>query len=140
MPCVFCIAVVTATVGSLTASAVDALADRLAGVAAEPVERTADTGTVARLETAMATEKGSTPVVVTAYKHHGRVRIQLPSHDLDRAEAERLQERIAEACLLRIVDRSSPDSEASVRAQLDDAEPHREPPAADPQRQRHRER
>jgi septal ring factor EnvC (AmiA/AmiB activator) len=118
MPCIFCIAVVTAVVAQAGAGIADLLADRLRTVTADPVERTADTGSVARLETAVPLDGRSVPVALTLYKAHGRVRIQVLSHELSRDDAEKLQNLVAEACGLQIVERSSPEGEQVVRSAM----------------------
>ena len=55
------------------------------------------------------------PVSVTVYKQHKRVRIQVLTHDLSRAEAEAVEDMLARVLELRIVDRAEAHDEEKVR-------------------------
>lgn len=121
MPCIFCLAVFAIFAGALTTVVLDQMETKLATVATEPIVRSVDSESVAKFETAVAIPGGlgrrtrSIPVAVTVYKKHKRVRIQVLTHDLTRAEAEAIEDLIAAALELRIVDRSDAHDEAKVR-------------------------
>jgi hypothetical protein len=53
------------------------------------------------------------------YKKHKRVRVQVMTHDLTRAEAEAVEDLIAATLELRIVDRSDAHDEQKVREAFD---------------------
>jgi hypothetical protein len=55
------------------------------------------------------------PVVLTVYKRDGRARIQVLTHQLQRAQSQALQQRIAALAELRIVEWSNPQTEQKVR-------------------------
>ena len=55
------------------------------------------------------------PVAVTVYKDYGRVRIQVLTHDISREDAEKLEDMLAEALGLKIVDRSDEHDEEKER-------------------------
>jgi hypothetical protein len=132
MPCIFCIAVVGALAAQAAGSLADALAERLRTVARGPVDVTADTGSVSRLEAVVEDGDGvRAPVAVTLYKAHDRVRIQVLTHDLDHEAAHKLQNHLAEVCGLTIVDRSTPETEAPVRAATEAASAQTEPARRD---------
>lgn len=115
MPCIFCLAVVALVAGALSAAAVDELEEQLAEVTTDPPRRAADTDSVVRWEASVDVEGKRIDVVVTVYKEHGRVRIQVLSHALSREQIEALEDRIAEALGAEVVSRSDEESEAKVR-------------------------
>jgi hypothetical protein len=94
------------------------MTERLAAIAAGAVNRTVDTGSVARLEFEVEAEvqahagrgrrrsRVRVPVAVTVYKQHSRVRIQLMSHVLEAGAARALEDRIAAALGAQIVSRA----------------------------------
>lgn len=121
MPCIFCIAVF-AILGTAVASTVlDQLESRLATDAASPVRRVTDSGSVRTLEFDFPLPSptggrlaATAPVAVTVYKRYGRARIQVLTHNLDRAQAYAMQQRIAVVAGLRIVEWSNPAIEQKV--------------------------
>jgi hypothetical protein len=125
VPCIFCIAVFAMLATAITTAVLDQLESKLAEEAATPVRRTVDSGSVRRLEfdypvPPLPGVRGrakpvTVPVVLTVYKQAGRVRIQVLTHDLERAQTDALQQRIAELAGLRIIDSSDPMSERKVR-------------------------
>jgi hypothetical protein len=127
MPCIFCLAVFAVFAGALTTVVLDQMEARIASVATEPVVRSVDSASVAKFETAVTIPgrhglgTRSVPVSITVYKKHKRVRIQVMTHDLTRAEAEAVEDLIAAALELRIVDRSDAHDEAKVREAFGEA-------------------
>jgi hypothetical protein len=130
MPCIFCIAVFAMLTTAVTTAILDQLESRLAAEAATPVRRTGESGSVARLEFEFPVPplpgaargraaQATAPVALTVYKQHRRVRIQVLTHDLERAQADALQQRIAEVAGLRIVESSNQRSEQKVREAFD---------------------
>ena len=121
MPCIFCIAVFAVLAGALTSAVVDQLEARLGTIVEGPVDRLVDSASVAKFELTVPIPKAhgmgtrAIPVNVTVYKKHGRVRIQVMTHDLTRAEAEALEDLIARTLELTIVDRSDAHDEQKVR-------------------------
>jgi hypothetical protein len=125
MPCIFCLAVFGLVAGAVTAAVLDRMEEQLETVAAGPVERTVDTESTAVYQTAVSapevpgTRKVAAgkpvPVRVTVYKKHRRVRVQVMTHDISRAEAEALEDTLADALDLDIVDRSDAHDEEAVR-------------------------
>jgi hypothetical protein len=129
MPCIFCIAVLMVIAGALTAGQVDEVEAKLADKAdGGDVRRTVDSDSVAKFELKVRVGSKSVPVAVTVYKEHGRVRIQVLSHDLDPEEVEELEDELAEALDAEVVDRQDGSTEA---------EDHRHPePAPEGEEQR----
>ncbi len=125
MPCIFCIAVFIIAAAAITAGTIDQLEEHLGEVAAAPPKRVTDTESVAMWNAEVAVGRRRVPIAVTVYKDYGRVRIQVLTHELSREEVAALQDRVAAALGLRIVDRSDPASEEKVR----EAEAEREPAA-----------
>ena len=116
MPCIFCLAVFAMFAGAITTAVLDAMESKLASVSREPVRRAVDSGSVTRFDTVVASPTGRpVPVAVTVYKQHKRVRIQVLTHDLTRAEAEAVEDMLARVLELRIVDRSDAHDEQKVR-------------------------
>ena len=130
MPCIFCLAVFAMFAGAITTAVLDGMESRLASVSREPVRRVVDSASVTRFDTTVASPSGGpVPVSVTVYKQHKRVRIQVLTHDLTRAEAEAVEDMLARVLELRIVDRSDAHDEEKVRdafgdetAETEDAE------------------
>jgi hypothetical protein len=141
MVCLFCIAVFAVAMAAVTSATVDELQERLDQAATEPAERETDTGSVTVWRASFAVDDRVVPVVITLYKDHARVRIQVLTHELTRAQLDGLEERIADALGLRIVERSDPDEEAAAQAAQRER-PAPEAPAPDererPQRPRTR--
>ena len=111
MVCFFCIAILTLVAGAIAASTVDEIEENLDEKAVDGVKRVADTESVARFELTVQVDHKKAPVVVTVYKDHARVRIQILTHDLSPEQIKRVQDELAEALEAEIVDRSSPDTE-----------------------------
>ena len=116
MPCIFCIAVFAALAGTVTAALVDRTQRKLEEEAEGPVRRVADTKSVAKFEATFRVGRKQAPVAITLYKEHGRARIQILTHDLDRDDVEKLQNHLADLLDLKILARSDPESEAKVHA------------------------
>jgi hypothetical protein len=122
MPCIFCIAVFAIFAGAVTTLVLDQLEARLTSIATGPVSRSVDSASVAKFEMSVTVPKSglrasrSVPVSVTVYKKHRRLRIQVMTHDLTRAEAEAIEDLIAAALELNIIDRSDAHDEQKVRA------------------------
>jgi hypothetical protein len=130
MPCIFCIAVFAILATAVTTAALDQLESRLATEAATPVRRTTNSSSVARFEFEFPVpplnsgrrrpDKAITaPVALTVYKRYGRVRIQVLTHDLQRAQAEALQKRIAAVAGLEIIEWSSPQTERIIHEAIE---------------------
>ena len=120
MPCIFCIAVFAAAAGALTGATIDSIQDRLAAAASDGrVRRTADSGSVTTFELTTTAGRTEVPVAVTVYKPQRRVRVQLKTHELPRAEAELVLRRVAEQLGLTVVAMSDPADEAIVHDALD---------------------
>jgi hypothetical protein len=126
MPCIFCIAVFAMLATAVTTALLDQLESRLATEAATPIRRTTDSSSVARFEFEFPvpplasdprapTGTVTAPVAMTVYKRYGRVRIQVLTHDLQRAQTEALQQRVAALAGLQIIEWSNPRSEQKVR-------------------------
>jgi len=121
LPCIFCFAVFAMLAGAVTTMVLDHLEAKLATIASEPVSRPVDSASVAKFETSVAVPAPNAalgrpiPVTVTIYKKHKRVRIQVMTHELTRAEAEAVEDLIATTLELRIVDRSDAHDEQKVR-------------------------
>ena len=115
MPCIFCVAVFTALAGQVTAAVVDQLTSRLQAKATGPVRTTADTDSVLKLECDVPVNGKAVPVAVTIMKEAKRVRIQVLTHEIAREDAEKLQNLLADAMDLRVIERSDPESEGKVR-------------------------
>lgn len=129
MPCIFCLAVFAMLAGAITTAVLDELERKLSGVASSPVTRTVDSDSVTTYETTVVAprvpgEKQAAgkpvPVRVSVYKKYKRVRIQVMTHDITRAEAEAIENLIAAALGLDIVDRSDAHDEEQVRAAFGD--------------------
>ena len=111
MVCIFCIAVLMLVAGALAAATADSIEEKLDEKATDGVKRVADTESTARFELTVEIDGRKAPVVVTFYKEHARVRIQLLTHELSPDQVKRLQDELAEALEAEIVDRSTPDTE-----------------------------
>ena len=135
MVCFFCIAVLAIVAGAIAASTVDDIEEKLDAKAVDGVRRVADTESMARFELTVQVDRRKTGVVVTLYKEHARVRIQILSHELTPEQVKRVQDELAEALEAEIVDRSSPDAhehEDPEAAAKDEDEKDRERVAAKP--------
>lgn len=126
MPCLSCIAVFAAVAGvAVSAKALVKLERALQSLAVEAVRKASDSAAATRYEFAVPPPEGarpagaSVPVAVTVYKPQKRVRIQVLTHDLSREQAIAVQDRIAAACGLTVVDRSNPEAEAKVHEAVD---------------------
>jgi hypothetical protein len=129
MPCIFCIAVIAIVAGVAAATAADELEAALERGTGAPVRRAADTESMTRFELQVPVPAepagrrgrgphggaGAVPVAVTFYKPHGRLRIQVLTHDVDRATAHAVLDRVAAAAGARVVSRSDPAAEARVQ-------------------------
>jgi hypothetical protein len=129
----FCIAAFALLSGAVTTTVIDELQRRLETVAAGRVQQTVDTGTTARFELSVplpssgsgdssrrgrairASSPRAVPVAVSVYKPHGRLRLQVLTHEIQRAESEALFRHLAEVTGLEILQMSSPETEALVR-------------------------
>lgn len=130
MPCIFCIAVFATIVGAIAGTVIDELEGKLR-TTGHDVQRSADTDSVAKFDLQVSSNGRDVPVAVTVYKQYGRVRIQVLTHDISREEAEKLEDELAEALGLKIVDRSDERSEEKVREAVA-AEHGEKVPAAKP--------
>jgi hypothetical protein len=141
MPCIFCLAVFALFAGAITEVVLDQMEARLASVASEPVSRTADSASVLVLQTGVRLPGSarSIPVSVTIYKKHRRIRIQVLTHDITRAEAEAIEDLIARTLELRIVDRSDAHDEQKVREAFGETEQDAESTTAETPQQVERE-
>jgi hypothetical protein len=121
VPCIFCLAVFAMLAGAITTIVLDQMEARLATIATGPVTRSVDSAAVARFDISVAAPPAGgaagrpIPVSVTVYKKHKRVRIQVMTHALTRAEAEAVEDHIAATLDLNIVDRSDAHDEQKVR-------------------------
>jgi hypothetical protein len=125
MPCIFCLAVFGLVAGAITAAVLERMQQQLEEVAATPVRRAVDTDSTAVYETTVSTPEvpgaqkvaagKQVPVRVTVYKKHRRVRVQVMTHEISRAEAEAVEDKLADALDLDIVDRSDAHDEQAVR-------------------------
>jgi hypothetical protein len=68
MPCIFCIAVLTMVAAAVTAAALDQMQGALQEKSGAPVRKTADTDSVAKLETTFQIGGKVAPIAVTIYK------------------------------------------------------------------------
>lgn len=122
MPCIFCLAIFAMFAGAITTAVLDAMESKLAAVSREPVRRVVDSASVTRFDTTVSSPSGRpVPVSITVYKQHKRVRIQVLTHDLSRAEAEAVEDMLARVLELRIVDRSDAHDEQKVREAFGDS-------------------
>jgi hypothetical protein len=127
MPCIFCIAVIALIAGAMAAGAVDQVEDGLADKAAGTLHRVADTESVTKWQLSVKVGSKPAPLAVTLFKDHGRVRVQVLTHDLSAQQVQELFREICEAIGATIVGRSSPDDEA--QAEQVEAEREAEPAA-----------
>lgn len=128
MPCIFCLAVFAMLAGAVTTLVLDQMEERLARVTLGPPERVVDTASTARFDAQVACPpvpgggQAGRPIAVsvTVYKKYKRVRIQVMTHDLTRAEAEAIEDLVAKALDLEVVDRSDAHDEELVREAFGD--------------------
>ena len=128
MPCIFCIAVIAVIAmiaGAMAAGAVDQVEDGLADKAAGTLRRAADTDTVTKWDLSVKVGPKSVPLAVTLFKDHGRVRVQVLTHELSPQQVQKLFHAICEAIGAKMVRQSSPHDQAQAgHAEADhDAEP-----------------
>lgn len=114
MPCIFCIAVFATIAGAVAGAVIDELESKLRQTG-HNVERSTDTDSVAKFDLQVTSSGRDVPAAVTVYKQFGRVRIQVLTHNITREEAEKLEDELAEALGLKIVDRSDEHDEEKVR-------------------------
>ena len=119
MPCIFCIAVFATIAGAIAGAVIDELEEKLRRTGHD-VERSTDTESVAKFDLQVTSSGRDVPVAVTVYKQYGRVRIQVLTHNITRQEAEKLEDELAEALGLKIVDRSDEREEEKVREAVAD--------------------
>lgn len=128
MPCIFCLAVFAMLAGAVTTLVLDQMEERLSRVTLGPPERVVDSASVARFDAQVACPpvpgggRAGRPIAVsvTVYKKYKRVRIQVMTHDLTRAEAEAVEDLVAQALDLEVVDRSDAHDEELVREAFGD--------------------
>lgn len=112
MPCIFCIAVFMLIAGALTSAQVDEVESKLADKAdGGSVRRTVDSDSVAKFELSARVGDKAVPVAVTVFKEHGRVRIQVLTHELKPEEVEALEDELAQALEAEVVDRQDGSTE-----------------------------
>ncbi|MGI8698893.1 MAG: hypothetical protein ACR2J0_07100 [Mycobacteriales bacterium] len=122
--CLFCIAAFAVLAGAVTSAVLDSLEERLGGIAEnDQVKRISDTGSTAvftldvpvpDLPGQPASSVRAAPVAVTVFKAQKRVRIQVRTHEVTAAQAEAIQDRVAAACELAVVSRSSEQTRHTV--------------------------
>jgi len=122
--CLFCIAVFAMLAGAVTGVVLDQLEGALTSVAVGgQVKRVTDSESTAvfaldvpvpQVPGAPAPKIATAPVAVTLFKKEKRLRIQVRTHDVTRAEAEAVQDVVAAAGGLTIVSRSSHATEQVV--------------------------
>lgn len=115
MACFFCVAAGALVATGVAGAAVDAVASALQAVASRgEVRRTDQTASQVRYEMSVpAAAAGAglpagtdVPVVVTVYPRHQRVRVQVLTHDVDRRQAEAVQDVVVRALGATVVHRS----------------------------------
>jgi hypothetical protein len=127
VPCIFCIAAFVMIAGAVSAGAVDKMAEDLGKVAEGPLRKLAETESVVKWELEVRLGRQLVPVAVTVYKEHGRVRIQILTHELSKKEAEELEDKLADVLGARVLSRSTEDEERKVHeASEADSQPEAE--------------
>ena len=115
MACFFCVAAGVLVATGVAGAAVDAVSSALEKVASRrEVRKTDETATQVRYELDVAAEavgaglppEAVVPVVVTVYPRHSRVRVQVLTHDVDRRQAEAVQDVVVGALGAEVVHRS----------------------------------
>ena len=142
MPCIFCIAVLAMMGSAIGVAVVDKIQESLAKKSGNPVARSSDTESTAKLETVFNVAGKQVPVAVTVYKQHARARIQILTHDLTASQVKQLQDEIAVAIDGRIVDRSDASGIGILKdtmpqdpsAMVDERLPNPKPPESIPPR------
>ncbi|MFN2525750.1 MAG: hypothetical protein ABR505_05740 [Actinomycetota bacterium] len=115
MVCIFCVAAFVAVVGAMGGISLAQIEGALQSRSKGPVQKTSESSSVVKYEANVTVLTGKVvPVAVTIYKEHNRVRIQLLTHELSRAEIEKVEDEIAEMLQARIVIRSDPETEKKV--------------------------
>jgi len=111
MPCIFCIAALAVAASTLLPAMLDNMQAQLQALAPDLVRRLDTESTVQWHGTfAFTAEDGSRQAAtadVTIYKASRRARIQVHTHELPRADVERLENAIAGALGATIVSRHS---------------------------------
>ena len=123
--CLFCIAVFAMLAGTITTAVLDEMESRLTQVATTgSVARLTDTGTTATIAAAVPVPGvagqpkpavPAAPVLITVYKAQKRVRIQVQTHDVTEAQAHAIQDLVATACGLKVMTRSSDQTQHQVQ-------------------------
>lgn len=119
MVCFFCIATIALVAGAMGTGTIEAIRAGLEQLSRDGVKVTDDTASTQRLELAVEVPEAArsrtapvpaaeraVPVAVTLYKKHGRVRVQVLTHDVTRAQAEAVQDTVLKAAGLTLVHRS----------------------------------
>jgi len=115
MACFFCVAAGVLVATGIAGAAVDAVASALEAVASRgDVRKTDETSTQVRYEMSVPAAvagaglppQAHVPVVVTVYPRHQRVRVQVLTHDVDRRQAEAVQDVVVRALGATVVHRS----------------------------------
>jgi hypothetical protein len=129
MVCMFCIATIALISGAAGVSALEGIRAGLQQLSKSGVTVTDDTPSTQRLELEVAVPPvesrtaardgaratvTSVPVAVTVYKKHGRVRVQVLTHDVGRREAEAVQDAVVAAAGLTLVHRSDEHEQEMV--------------------------
>jgi hypothetical protein len=135
MPCFFCVAIVTTIGGAVLSTTLDRLEAALGSVASGEVTRTVDSDSIAVLALIVEAEPDpgggvpagtAVPVEVSVHKRAGRARITVRTHDVTAAQAGAIQDRVAAAAGLEVVERSGRPLQERVqraeRRRLADAE------------------
>ena len=109
MPCIFCIAALAVVAATLLPALLDTMQADLAALAPDLVRRIDTESAIGwRGSFAFTAVDGSRRVAaadVTVYKQSKRARIQVQTHELPRADVERLEDTIARAIGATIVSR-----------------------------------
>lgn len=140
MPCFFCIAVGGVIAAAVAGSVVDTVRNALSQVAVGPVRVVDDNNEhTQRIELDVPVpplpaerEKpgprpAAVPVAVTVYPRYKRVRVQVLTHEVDRREAEAVQDVIVRALGMQVVHRSDHHEQQVVHEAIEEL--HRQPTA-----------
>lgn len=115
MACFFCVAAGVLVATGVAGAAVDAVASALEAVASRgEVRKSDETASQVRYEMSVPAEAAGAgmprgadvPVVVTVYPRYQRVRVQVLTHDVDRRQAEAVQDVVVRALGATVVHRS----------------------------------
>lgn len=136
MACFFCVAAGVLVATGVAGTAVDAVSSALEKVAARgQVRKTDQTATQVRYEMDVPGESAGkglepgvvVPVVVTLYPRHQRVRVQVLTHDVDRRQAEAVQDVVVGALGATVVHRSDAHEHDVVHHAQEMLSVHQEP-------------